>query len=47
MRVNKAYCEILGYSEEELLQLTFQEITHPVDLESDLQLWWRLLRRLR
>ena len=34
--VNRALCEILGYDEVELLQLTFQDITHPDDLETDL-----------
>ena len=42
LRVNPALSEILGYSEAELLGLTFQEITHPDDLKSDL----RQLRRL-
>ena len=36
LRVNKKLCEIVGYSEKELLQLTFQEITHPDDLPADL-----------
>lgn len=36
MRVNKALCDMLGYREEELLKLTFQEITHPDDLSNDL-----------
>ncbi len=36
LRVNRALCGIVGYSEDELLQLTFQEITHPDDLETDL-----------
>lgn len=35
LRVNKAICEIAGYSESELLALTFQEITHADDLELD------------
>src|SRR5215469_9245135 len=35
LRVNRKLCEIVGYSEEELLQLTFQEITHPDDLAAD------------
>ena len=35
-RVNWALCWLLGYSEEELLQKTFQDITHPGDLENDL-----------
>jgi PAS domain S-box-containing protein len=36
MRVNRKVCEILGYTEEEILRLTFQEITHPDDLATDL-----------
>ncbi|MGA7751412.1 MAG: PAS domain S-box protein [Candidatus Sulfotelmatobacter sp.] len=36
IRVNKKLCEIVGYSESELLQTTFQEITHPEDLAADL-----------
>jgi len=34
--VNKALCEIVGYSEPELLKLSFQDITHPDDLELDM-----------
>jgi two-component system sensor histidine kinase/response regulator len=37
LRVNRALCEIVGYSEETLLGQTFQMITHPDDLTSDLQ----------
>lgn len=35
-RVNKKYCDILGYSMEEMLQLGFRDVTHPDDLEGDL-----------
>ena len=44
MRVNRRLCEILGYPEEELLQLTFQDITHPDDLGSNLSLLERSLK---
>jgi len=43
LRVNQKLCEIVGYSERELLQLTFQEITHPDDLPADLALTEKLL----
>ena len=43
IRVNRTICEMLGYAERELLSLSFQEITHPDDLESDLD----HVRRLR
>ncbi|MEM9923818.1 MAG: PAS domain S-box protein [Cyanobacteria bacterium P01_D01_bin.50] len=36
LKVNRALCEIVGYSEIDLLNTTFQEITHPDDLEKDL-----------
>jgi diguanylate cyclase (GGDEF)-like protein/PAS domain S-box-containing protein/hemerythrin-like metal-binding protein len=34
--VNRSLCEIVGYEKEELEKLTFQEITYPDDLGSDL-----------
>ncbi|MFW6296052.1 MAG: PAS domain-containing protein [Halothece sp.] len=36
VRVNRTLCSILGYSREELLGKTFQDVTHPDDLELDL-----------
>lgn len=36
LRTNLKFAEIVGYSSEELLGKTFQEITHPDDLEPDL-----------
>lgn len=36
LRINERYCEILGYSEDELRQLSFKDITHPDDLGSEL-----------
>jgi nitrogen fixation negative regulator NifL len=35
LRVNDQLCEILGYPRDELLKLTFEDITHPQDLEQD------------
>lgn len=37
LKVNRALCEVVGYSEAELLVRTFQEITHPDDLTADLE----------
>jgi len=37
INVNRELCSMLGYSEEELLKLTFQQITHPEDLDADLE----------
>ena len=36
LKVNRAICEITGYPEPELLKKTFQDITHPEDLDADL-----------
>src|SRR3546814_18439097 len=38
LRVNRAISRLLGYSPEELSKLNFQKLTHPDDLEADLQL---------
>jgi diguanylate cyclase (GGDEF)-like protein/PAS domain S-box-containing protein len=38
LRVNESLCEIVGYSREQLYGMTFQDITHPEDLEGDLAL---------
>ncbi|MCW5314162.1 PAS domain S-box protein [Nostoc sp. KVJ3] len=35
--VNQKLCDILGYTPEELQLLTFQDITHPNDLNADLK----------
>ena len=45
LRVNKSLCHLLGYSEEELLKLSFQDITHPDDLSTDLQFVEQMLRQ--
>lgn len=42
--VNQALCQMLGYSEDELKVLTFQDITHPDDIELDLYHYQKLLR---
>src|SRR5436190_2507806 len=42
-RVNGSLCQILGYSEQELLATNFQEVTHPDDLGNDLVHIYQLL----
>lgn len=41
--VNQKYCEITGYSREELLHKRIQNITHPDDLPHNLDLYQRLV----
>ena len=43
LRVNQSFCEIVGYTAEELLATDYQSITHPDDLETDLALGRQLL----
>lgn len=35
LSANPRYCEIVGYSETELLENTFQKLTHPNDVDAD------------
>jgi diguanylate cyclase (GGDEF)-like protein/PAS domain S-box-containing protein len=35
LRVNAAFCRIVGLSEPELLRRTFQDLTHPADLDAE------------
>ena len=43
LQVNRSLCEILGYSKEDLLEKTFQEITYPDDLRADIEQVRRML----
>ncbi|OLE54799.1 MAG: hypothetical protein AUG51_06770 [Acidobacteria bacterium 13_1_20CM_3_53_8] len=43
LQVNKSLCEIVGYSEEDLLSMRFQEITHPDDLNHNFAEVYRML----
>lgn len=43
IQVNSALCKILGYEETELLQKTFQDLTHPEDLDTDLEFVQQML----
>ena len=44
LSANRALCAMFGYSEDELRARTFQEITHPDDLDADLELFDQALR---
>jgi diguanylate cyclase (GGDEF)-like protein/PAS domain S-box-containing protein len=46
-RVNRSLCQILGYSEQELLATNFQEVTYPDDLGDDLVHIYQLLEGKR
>ncbi len=43
LRVNTKLCEILGYSHEEMMQRRFQDVTHPDDLKSTMELGKQLV----
>jgi PAS domain S-box-containing protein len=43
LRINQKLCDIVGYSAVELQDLTFQDITHPDDLDADLAYMQQLL----
>lgn len=37
LRVNQKICDIVGYTHDELMSITFQDITHPDDLNIDVE----------
>jgi PAS domain S-box-containing protein len=43
IRINQRFCDIVGYSKAEILALTFQEITHPEDVDVD----WELAQQVK
>jgi PAS domain S-box-containing protein len=43
LEVNDRLCEMLGYSREEMLDITWPEITHPVDLAMDIEQFDRVM----
>ncbi|WP_306352903.1 PAS domain S-box protein [Flavobacterium sp. '19STA2R22 D10 B1'] len=45
LKANKSLCNTFGYTEEELSGITFQEITHPDDLDLDLNFSNQMIRR--
>lgn len=44
LQVNQSLCQMIGYSEEELLATTFQAITYPDDLDTDLSYVHQMLK---
>ncbi|MDX6403032.1 MAG: hypothetical protein QOH70_487 [Blastocatellia bacterium] len=44
LRVNRSLCELIGYSEQELLDANFQAVTHADDLRNDLANLYRLMQ---
>jgi PAS domain S-box-containing protein len=44
IRVNQKYCELTGYSLEELKKLTIRDITHPDDVQENLDELDRMIR---
>jgi PAS domain S-box-containing protein len=47
LRVNPAFCEMLGYTEDELLQMNFQTVTHPDDIAEDVAMAQEVLNNVR
>lgn len=43
LEINRSLCEIIGYTREELLELTLEDITYPEDLTADIEQVGRLL----
>jgi diguanylate cyclase (GGDEF)-like protein/PAS domain S-box-containing protein len=44
LRVNRSLCNLLGYSEDELLASNFQFVTHGEDVDNDLAILYRLMQ---
>jgi two-component system cell cycle sensor histidine kinase/response regulator CckA len=44
LQVNRALCDMLGYSADELMARTYQEVTHAADVEQNVALTSALLR---
>lgn len=45
IRINQKFCNIVGYSNEEMTARRFQDITHPEDLSIDLKYYEQMLAR--
>lgn len=47
LKVNQALCGIIGYTADELTGMTFQDVTHPDDLDADLEYTRQILEGKR
>jgi len=47
LQVNRKFCDIVGYSKDEILDMTFTDITYPTDLEFDVDFAMQVLSRER
>lgn len=45
LQVNPAFCQMLGYTEAELLELSFQDITSSEDLDQDIALYTQMIEK--
>jgi PAS domain S-box-containing protein len=43
LAANRAFCEMVGYAEDQLLNLEFARLTHPDDLAENMRLGWQLI----
>jgi PAS domain S-box-containing protein len=43
-KVNSAFCEIMGFNDEEIIGSNFRDITHPADLEKSVELTKEMLK---
>ncbi|MFZ9023128.1 MAG: PAS domain S-box protein [Anaerohalosphaeraceae bacterium] len=44
IRINQSFCDIVGYSHKEMIEMTFQEMTYPDDLDVDLKFVQKVLK---
>jgi PAS domain S-box-containing protein len=44
LRVNRSICDLVGFTEEELLVSNFQSVTHTDDVDNDLASLYRLMQ---
>lgn len=44
LEANKEFCQILGYTEEEIAKVSIQDISHPDDMQIDVEYAMKLLR---